>query len=231
MKDQTKHALLEKAAIQLEDQSPAAVLDWAFTHYPKITLACSFGAEDVALVDMIYKLKPQIDIFYLDTDFHFEETYATRDLLMDRYKQARFIQVKPELTPDEQTELHGDKLWQTNPNQCCNIRKVQPLQKVLGKYDAWITGIRRDQAPTRAHAKKVEFDAKFGLVKINPLADWNWEDVWQYIKQNDVIYNPLHDLNYPSIGCFHCTQPVTEGQDLRAGRWVHTQKTECGLHK
>jgi phosphoadenosine phosphosulfate reductase len=114
--------------------------------------------------------------------------------------------------------------------QCCAIRKVEPLKRALGSVDAWVTGIRRDQAPTRANSKKVEWDDKFGLVKANPLADWTLEDVWAYIHEHDVPYNPLHDQNYPSIGCTHCTRQVMPGEDPRAGRWAGQEKVECGLH-
>lgn len=226
-----KERLIEEASVEFESRSPQELLKWAIERFPNITLACSFGAEDVALADMVYKINPQVDIFYLDTDFHFKETYETRDRMKERYPGIRLVQVKPKLTPEEQAEKYGDELWKKDPNACCNIRKVQPLTEILGKYDAWITGIRRDQAPTRANAKKVEYDSKFGLVKFNPLASWKWEDVWNYIRENDVVYNPLHDQNYPSIGCHYCTRPVKPGEDPRAGRWSGTDKTECGLHK
>ena len=198
--------------------------------FPKIAFACSFGAEDVVLVDMLQKISPKTDIFYLDTDFHFKETYETRDRIAARYGIG-FIQVKSNLTPEEQAEQYGPELWRKDPNLCCNLRKVEPLTRILAKYDAWITGIRRDQAPTRANAKKVEYDTKFGLVKFNPLASWTSDDVWDYIRRHDVIYNPLHDRQYPSIGCEHCTRPVRPGEDPRAGRWSGFDKTECGLHK
>jgi phosphoadenosine phosphosulfate reductase len=225
-----KERLISEAAKRFEDQPPEELLKWAVETFPSITLACSFGAEDVVLVDMLQKVSPKTDIFYLDTDFHFKETYETRDRLSERYGMS-FVQVKPKLTPEEQAALHGEELWKSDPNKCCNIRKVDPLVEILGKYNAWITGIRRDQAPTRANAKKVEYDVKFGLVKFNPLASWTSEDVWNYIRENNVPYNPLHDRNFPSIGCEHCTRPVMPGQDPRAGRWAGTEKTECGLHK
>jgi phosphoadenosine phosphosulfate reductase len=225
-----KEALAREASEQFESASPEELLAWAVEKFPNITLACSFGAEDVALVDMLQKISPKTDIFYLDTDFHFRETYETRDRLAERYG-IRFVQVKPDLTPEEQAAQYGDELWKRDPNACCNLRKVQPLIRVLGRYDAWITGIRRDQAPTRANARKVEYDTKFGLMKFNPLASWTSEDVWNYIRRNDVPYNPLHDRNYPSIGCSYCTRPVKPGEDPRAGRWSGTGKIECGLHQ
>ncbi|SDO95471.1 phosphoadenosine phosphosulfate reductase [Paenibacillus sp. yr247] len=225
-----KEAFVTKAAEEFENQSPEAILKLAVETFPSLTLACSFGAEDVVLVDMLQKINPNVDIFYLDTNVHFAETYETRDRLEQHYG-TKFVQVLPKFTLDEQAEKFGDELWKSDANQCCNIRKVDPLTDILKNYDAWITGIRRDQAPTRANAKKVEYDVKFGLIKFNPLAGWTSEDVWNYIRENDVIYNPLHDRNYPSIGCTHCTRPVAEGEDPRAGRWASIEKTECGLHK
>jgi phosphoadenosine phosphosulfate reductase len=225
-----KEELVKKASEEFENASPEAVIEWAVQQFPSITLACSFGAEDVVLMDMLHKIDPSRDIFYLDTDFHFQETYETRDRLAERYGM-NFVQVKPKLTPEEQAREFGDELWKSNANECCNIRKVQPLTSILSKYDAWITGIRRDQAPTRANSKKVEYDYKFGLIKFNPLASWTTEDVWTYIRNHNVIYNPLHDQNFPSIGCHYCTRAVQPGEDPRAGRWSGNEKTECGLHK
>jgi phosphoadenosine phosphosulfate reductase len=225
-----KEALINQKAEEFENASPETVIAWAVQTFPNITFACSFGAEDVVLVDMLQKISPASDIFYLDTDFHFKETYETRDRMAEKYG-LKFVQVKPKLTPEEQAAEHGDELWKSDPNSCCGIRKVEPLTRILSEYEAWITGIRRDQAPTRANAKKVEYDTKFGLVKFNPLASWTSEDVWDYIRANDIIYNPLHDQNYPSIGCEQCTKQVMPGEDPRAGRWAGNEKTECGLHK
>ncbi|MEX1028581.1 MAG: phosphoadenylyl-sulfate reductase [Paenibacillaceae bacterium] len=225
-----KESFATEGATQFEDQSPEAIIAYAAEKFPSLTLACSFGAEDVVLVDMLHKISPKTDIFYLDTDFHFQETYETRDRLAERYG-IQFIQVKPKLTPEQQAAEFGDELWKREPNACCNIRKVDPLINILGQYDAWITGVRRDQAPTRANTKKVEYDYKFGLMKFNPIASWTSEDVWNYIRSNNIIYNPLHDQNYPSIGCHYCTRQVMAGEDPRAGRWAGTEKTECGLHK
>ncbi|MBX3349386.1 MAG: phosphoadenylyl-sulfate reductase [Nitrospira sp.] len=217
-----------------EAKSPQDVLAYAIeTYHPRIVLACSFGAEDVVLVDMVHRMNPDIPLFYLDTDFLFPETYATRDRIIERYqlKPAQVIQVKSLLTPQKQAASYGDALWTSNPDQCCQLRKVEPLTRVLQGYDAWITGIRRDQAPSRADAGLIERDQKFRLVKVNPLVRWSWTDVWTYIKIYEVPYNPLHDQNYPSIGCTHCTKPVMPGQDPRSGRWQGSAKTECGLHK
>ena len=225
---------LKTVGQRFEGQSPEAILAYALDRYfPGIVLACSFGAEDVALVDMMYRINPKASLFYLDTDFLFAETYQVRDRIAAKYRLAssQMIQVKSEFTPEEQAVRFGERLWVHHPDQCCQLRKVDPLTKILKNYAAWITGIRRDQAPTRAHAGLIEWDAKFGLVKCNPLAAWSQDDVWAYIKKHEVPYNPLHDQHYPSIGCTHCTGPVRPGDDPRSGRWGTMDKTECGLHK
>ncbi|MDH4081747.1 MAG: phosphoadenylyl-sulfate reductase [Nitrospira sp.] len=217
-----------------ETKQPQDVVAAVIERYRgKIVLACSFGAEDVVLVDMVQRVDPSVPLFYLDTEFLFPETYVTRDRVIERYglKPAQVIQMKSLLTPQKQTEEYGHALWSREPDRCCQLRKVEPLTRVLRGYEAWITGIRRDQAPSRANAGIVEWDQKFELVKINPLARWSWNDVWTYIKVYEVPYNPLHDQHYPSIGCTHCTAPVAPGEDPRAGRWKNFAKTECGLHK
>ena len=227
-------AELNAWSASFETKQPQDVLTAAIERYgQKIVLACSFGAEDVVLVDMVHRINPLVPLFYLDTDFLFPETYATRDRIIERYqlKPAQVIQVKSLLTPQKQAAEYGDALWASNPDQCCQLRKVQPLTRVLRGYDAWITGIRRDQAPFRANAGLIEWDQKFELIKVNPLARWTWTDVWTYIKVYDVPYNQLHDQHYPSIGCTYCTAPVAPGDDPRAGRWKNFSKTECGLHK
>ena len=217
-----------------EARQPQDMLAYAIEKYhPQIVLACSFGAEDVVLVDMVHRINPNVPLFYLDTDFLFPETYTTRDRVIERYglQPAQVIPVKSLLTPQQQVNVYGDRLWERDPDQCCQLRKVEPLTRILKNYDAWITGIRRDQAPSRATAGLIEWDQKFELVKVNPLARWTWADVWTYIKVYEVPYNPLHDQNYPSIGCTYCTAPVAPGDDPRAGRWKNFTKTECGLHK
>lgn len=227
-------AELKRVSDAFESRQPQDMVREAITRFaPKIVVACSFGAEDVVLVDMVHRIDPTVPLFYLDTDFLFPETYATRDRLIQHYalQPAQIIQVKSLLTPEQQAAQHGQALWSTEPDRCCQLRKVEPLTRVLKGFDAWITGIRRDQAPTRANAGLIEWDGKFQLVKVNPLARWTWNDVWTYIKVYEVPYNPLHDQNYPSIGCTHCTAPVEPGEDPRAGRWKNFAKTECGLHK
>ncbi len=225
---------LKAWSASLETKQPQEVVAAAIERYRgKIVLACSFGAEDVVLVDMVHQLDPSLPLFYLDTEFLFPETYATRDRVIERYslKPAQVIQAKSLLTPQKQADDYGDALWTREPDRCCQLRKVEPLTRILQGHEAWITGIRRDQAPSRACAGLVEWDETFKLVKVNPLARWTWAEVWTYIKVHEVPYNPLHDQNYPSIGCTHCTAPVAPGDDPRAGRWKNFTKTECGLHK
>jgi phosphoadenosine phosphosulfate reductase len=213
-----------------ENWKPEQVLRWGLTRFGQsMAVASSFGAEDVALIDLVSHMGSRFRVFTLDTDFLFPETYALIEVIEKRYG-IEVERTRPELTPEEQAEKFGPALWASKPDQCCNIRKVEPLKKQLAGLRAWVTGVRRDQAPTRANTKKIEWDAKFGLVKLNPLADWTWERVWDYIKANNVPYNPLHDQNYPSIGCTYCTRQVQPGEDPRAGRWSGFTKIECGLH-
>ncbi|MFC4765904.1 phosphoadenylyl-sulfate reductase [Effusibacillus consociatus] len=234
MNDQKQFVLSPEKVQELnqamEDSTPQEILRFALETIDNIAFACSFGSEDVALVDMIVKIKPETKIFYLDTDVLFKETYEVRDRLVEKYN-PNLIRYSPLLTLEEQAEKHGDALWASDPNACCNIRKVEPLTRALSTFNAWITGIRREQAPTRANAGVIEVDQKFGLIKFNPLAKWTNKQVWDYILENNVPYNVLHDQGYPSIGCTHCTRPVKPGEDPRAGRWSNFEKTECGLHK
>ena len=165
---------LEPIAEELEPQGPEATLRWMVDQFhPSLYVACSFQQEESVLLDMLHRIEPDIRIFYLDTDVLFDETYETRDRFVERYgfKFERYHNI----TLEEQAKLHGDELWKSKPDVCCSIRKVEPLQRALGSVDAWVTGIRRDQAPTRANSNKVEWDDKFGLVKANPLADWTLE--------------------------------------------------------
>ena len=216
-----------------ESWSAEDTLGWAAEKFPDngVAIASSFGLEDMVLIDMASRLpnpKP-LPVFTLDTDFLFPETYRLIEAVEQRYSLS-VERLYSDLTPEEQADMHGEALWSRKPDQCCHIRKVTPLQKKLGSLRAWVTGIRRSQSPTRAGTRKVEWDAKFNLVKINPLADWSTRYVWEYIQKHNVPYNPLHDRGYPSIGCMHCTRPIRAGQPERAGRWAGFTKTECGLH-
>jgi phosphoadenosine phosphosulfate reductase len=222
---------LERVAARLEHAEPQAILRWAIeTYAPHVTLACSFGgASGMALLDMAVRIDPGIHVFYLDTDLLFPETYATRDAAIARYGIAP-EGFRSELTLAEQAAQYGDELWARDPDLCCRLRKVEPNARALAGRRAWITGLRRDQADTRKDVPVVAWDAKFTMVKVAPLARWDEKQVWKYLVEHQVPYNPLHDRGYPSIGCAPCTRPVRPGDDPRAGRWAGTNKTECGLH-
>lgn len=212
------------------DRDPRDFLNRVYrTFGDGVTLASSFGAEDMILIHLAAEVAPGAEVFCLDTGLLFPETYALIDAVRERYP-IRFRAVKPRLTPDQQAEEFGDALWARKPDTCCQLRKVEPLLRALDGKAAWITGVRREQSPTRANANLVEWDAAHDLVKINPLAHWTEAEVWGFIHAHGVLYNPLHDRNYPSIGCLPCTRPVKPGESSRAGRWAGFEKTECGLH-
>jgi phosphoadenosine phosphosulfate reductase len=213
-----------------EHWKPQQVLAWAFdTFGDRVAISSAFGAEGMVLIDMASHVRRDFRLFTVDTEFLFPETYD----LMERIEQKYGIAIEkvcPLLSPEEQEREHGAGLWNRDPDLCCTLRKIEPLRRKLGELAAWITSIRRDQTIARAGARKIEWDAKFGLVKVNPIVDWTSKQVWRYIHDHDVPYNELHDQNYPSIGCTHCTRAVAAGEDPRAGRWPGFAKTECGLH-
>jgi phosphoadenosine phosphosulfate reductase len=215
----------------LEGQGAEAILLWAKDQFsPDISLACSFGGvSGMVLLDMASRLDLQAEVFYLDTDVLFPETYALRDEVSRRYG-IQPVGYRSRLTLDEQALAHGEALWLRDPDRCCYLRKVEPNERALAGKRAWISGIRRDQSSTRKSVSVVEWDESFDLVKLNPLATWSEEDVWSYIREHDVPYNSLHDDGYPSIGCMPCTRRIQPGEDRRAGRWAGFDKTECGLH-
>jgi phosphoadenosine phosphosulfate reductase len=208
------------------------VLEWAYRVYPvdKIVYASSFGAEAIVLIHIIQQVKPDAHIVFLDTDLHFPETYDVIHKIEQRFPKLQIEKKKPALTLYQQASEYGSALWKREPNQCCHIRKVLPLRETLSTKDAWISGLRREQSPTRANTEFLNKDEKFQNIKVCPLIHWTWDEVWSYIKKHDLPYNELHDHHYPSIGCFPCTQAVTTDGDSRAGRWTGSNKTECGLH-
>lgn len=213
-----------------EQRTPEQVLTWAAGHFgSRIALATAFGAEGCVLVDMIGRLRLPIDVFTLDTGLFFAETQTLWQQLEQRYGLT-IRAVRPELTIDEQAAKHGAKLWERDPDACCAMRKVQPLQGFLKGLDAWVTAIRRDQTGARRSADQVETDARFGLIKVNPLAHWSEDEVWRYLSEHDVPISPLYARGFRSIGCWPCTSAVGQGEDTRAGRWRGKTKTECGLH-
>jgi phosphoadenosine phosphosulfate reductase len=217
-------------AQELEEKSPDEIIRWAVGEFgEKLGLATSFQVDSSMLIHLFTRATEDARIFYLDTEALFAETYMVRDRLIERY-DIKPVRYRPALSLEDQARVYGDKLWETNPDLCCELRKVQPLKLALSGLLAWMTGIRRDQAATRSHARVVEWD-KRGLVKINPLVRMTEKDVWAYIMEHKVPYNPLHDQGYPSLGCTYCTRPVKPGEDPRAGRWSGTGKVECGIHE
>lgn len=207
------------------------IIDEALARYAgNIALACSFGGPSgMVLLDMIAKRDASVPVYFLDTGLLFDETYALVDRVRERYG-IEPIAVRPELTVDGQNARYGEALWARNSDACCALRKVEPQQRFLANYDAWITGIRRDQSASRTNVGILSRDDTTGLAKIAPLADWTSNEIWNYVVAHDVPYNPLNDRGYPSLGCTHCTRAIAPGEDPRAGRWSGTDKLECGLH-
>lgn len=205
-------------------------LTWSLmTFGDRVAQVTSFGPTGMVLLDHLARLSPGIKVITIDTDFLFEETYALREQVQRRYPIQLDIR-KPALTPTGQAERYGPALWQREPDRCCYLRKVVPLQAALSNLDAWFTGLRRDQSPTRASLPLISWDSQYDMVKLNPLAGWSRGQVWQYLLDHRIPYNPLHDRGYASIGCTHCTRRTPTGADERAGRWVNTAKIECGIH-
>ena len=220
---------IARANAELETASAEEVLRWAVTKFGRgLTMATAFGAEGCCIIHMLAKIDPTVRIFNLDTGYQFAETLDLRERLLARYGIA-VEYFRPELTVEEYEAEHGGPLYRIRPDQCCHDRKILPLRRAVEGYTAWISAIRRDQTEHRAKAGVVQWDAKFRLVKVNPLLNWTKSDVWRLILTNEIPYNPLHDRGYPSIGCQPCTAPAGEG-DERQGRWAGTTKKECGLH-
>jgi phosphoadenosine phosphosulfate reductase len=219
----------DAVADELEHRSARAALEWLFetfgeAHY----IACSFQKTSSVTVHLATEINPAARFFYLDTDVLFPETYETRDRFAEHFGVA--FDSYRDITIEEQAAIHGDELWKRDPDACCGLRKVEPMRRALSSVDAWVSGIRRGDSSTRATAPKFAWDQRFGLWKLNPLADWSESDVWSHVREHRLPYNPLHDRGYPSIGCTHCTQPVAPGADPRDGRWVGTAKSECGIN-
>jgi phosphoadenosine phosphosulfate reductase len=211
---------------------PQDVLRWAVRHFhPRLLMATAFGAEGCCIIHLLADVEPTTTVINLETGYQFPETLALRERIKDRYG-IEVEYVRPELTVAEYEAEHGGPLHVHRPDQCCHDRKVLPLRRALERLRprAWISAIRKDQTADRAVAGVVQWDAKFNLVKVNPLLNWTKKDVWKFITDHDVPYNPLHDQNYPSIGCWPCTRAVQPGEDDRAGRWAGKVKKECGLH-
>lgn len=221
---------IQAAARELASAPPQTILRWATdTFGSKLTMATAFGAEGCCLIHMLAEIAPALRIFNLDTGYQFAETLQVRERIKQRYG-IEVEYVRPELSVAEYEAEHGGPLYRHRPDQCCHDRKLIPLRKAIVGYEAWISAIRRDQTTDRAAAGVVQWDAKFNLIKVNPLLTWTRKEVWTFILKHDIPYNPLHDQGFPSIGCQPCTAPVGADGDERAGRWAGTGKKECGLH-
>ena len=220
---------VEQLADEFETRSAQDLLAWAVDRFEgRIMLTCSWQMQSSVLIDMLHQLGANIRVVELDTGLLFPETYETRERLVAKY-DLELERIDPRETVEEQAESEGPDLWRRDPDRCCALRKVEPLERSLVGMDAWITGIRRAQSVTRRDAKVLELDPR-GVVKVQPLAGWTDEDVKGYLFAHDVPYNPLHDRGFPSIGCTPCTRAIRPGEDSRAGRWADAEKTECGLH-
>lgn len=228
MNETDLQALAERAGAELEGASALDLLRWTDENFGGNYVVAS-NMQDAVLVDLASKVRPGVDVLFLDTGYHFVETIGTRDAVEAVY-DINVVNVTPENSVAKQDELFGKDLFAREPSECCRMRKVEPLSKALRGYTAWVTGIRRVEAPTRANAPLISWDKAFGLVKINPIAAWTDDEMQAYIDANDVLVNPLVFEGYPSIGCAPCTAKPVEGADPRSGRWAGTSKTECGLH-
>ncbi|WP_446225155.1 phosphoadenylyl-sulfate reductase [Nocardia sp. IBHARD005] len=223
-------ALAEQGAAELgPDASPADLIAWTDKVFGNGYIVAS-NMQDGVLVHLAAQTRPGVDVLFLDTGYHFAETIGTRDAVEAVYG-VNVVNVAPEASVAEQDALLGKDLFARDAAECCRLRKVVPLKRSLSGYNAWITGIRRVEAPTRANAPLISFDEAFGLVKINPIAPWSDDEMQAYIEANGILVNPLVEEGYPSIGCAPCTRKPEPGSDPRSGRWAGIAKTECGLHQ
>ncbi len=218
-----------------EESSTQTVIQWSLDRFAdqRMVLSTGFGMEGCALIEMYAAHKKPLDIIYLDTGFFFRETYELIERLKARHPHLNFINRGTTLTPEKQAALFGDELWKRDPDLCCQLRKVDPMREALKEVDVWVTALRREQSANRAGVELVEWNWKYQVVRISPLAEWSRQEVWDFVKSQQVPYNELHDKDYPSIGCTHCTRPVVGSAGnhySRKGRWAGSAKTECGLH-
>lgn len=214
---------------RFESADPRDIVRWAVdTHGEGLSVGASFGgASGMAILHMVAKLKPNVHVFVLDTDYLFEETHETMRRSTEALALSNVNIYKSKLTHEEQARQFGSALWMRDPDACCELRKIEPNRRALEGKTAWVSGLRRDQSEGRADTPIVSWAPKFGVVKLNPLATWTEKDTWNYIIENKIPYNPLLDQGYSSIGCYNCTVPGVQG---RAGRWQGFDKEECGLH-
>ena len=225
------HTRLAALNAQFEPRSPKVVLNWtADTFGDDLVQGTGFGPSGIVIMHMLADLQPGTTVFYLDTDLLFPETYELKDELAETV-DVDVTRVHGGLSLEEQARQEGEELWNQSPDRCCHLRKVKPLKNFLEDKRAWITGLRRDQSPSRADAPILKWEPQYSVLKINPLAPWTRKQVWRYLFDHDLPYNPKHDQGYPSLGCVPCTEPVDDADGYsRDGRWSDSDKTECGLH-
>ncbi|GAA4388917.1 phosphoadenylyl-sulfate reductase [Tsukamurella soli] len=221
-------AIAQRGAAELGDADALTLLRWTAATFGDDYLVAS-NMQDGVLVHLAKQVQSRPKVLFLDTGYHFPETIGMRDAVEAVY-EVDILNVTPERTVAEQDSAMGKDLFARDPGECCNLRKVVPLRATLAGYPAWVTGIRRVEAPTRAKAPAISFDEGFGLVKINPIVAWSDEQMQDYIDEHGILVNPLVDEGYPSIGCAPCTAKPAPGSDPRSGRWAGRAKTECGLH-
>ncbi|MBV9163574.1 MAG: phosphoadenylyl-sulfate reductase [Pseudonocardiales bacterium] len=221
--------LARRAGRELDAAPAQEIVRWAVQTFGA-RFAVATSMQDAVLVHLVSRVAPGVDVLFLDTGYHFAETLGTRDAVAATY-DVNLITVTPRQTVAEQDASYGPQLHDRDPDWCCWLRKVAPLDRTLAHYDAWITGLRRAEAPTRASTPVVSYDAQRGKVKISPIAAWSDADVEDYIATHGILINPLLTVGYPSIGCAPCTRAVAVGEDPRAGRWAGSAKTECGIHR
>lgn len=221
--------LAEQASAELADATAQQALQWAVEQFGD-DLIVAANMQDAVLIDLATAVKPDVDVLFLDTGYHFAETLGTRDAVTTAYPRIRLVNARPDQTVAEQDAEYGPRLHDRDPNLCCQLRKVVPLRTVLADYSCWVTGVRRVDAPTRAGTPVVMWDERHSLVKVNPIAAWTDEEFNDYIERFGILQNPLVGEGYLSIGCAPCTVKVAPGADPRSGRWAGTAKTECGLH-
>ncbi|MET8810674.1 phosphoadenylyl-sulfate reductase [Streptomyces sp. NPDC004549] len=226
--DEELRRLAERAGRELEEASAPEILRWAVDTFGERFCVTS-SMEDAVVAHLASRVRPGVDVVFLDTGYHFPETIGTRDAVA-AVMDVNVITLTPARTVAEQDAEHGPKLHDRDPDLCCALRKVQPLEAGLTGYQAWATGLRRDESPTRANTPVVGWDAKRRKVKVSPIARWTQDDVDAYVTEHGVLTNPLLMDGYASVGCAPCTRRVLEGEDARAGRWAGRTKTECGLH-
>ncbi|MGH3825398.1 MAG: phosphoadenylyl-sulfate reductase [Pseudonocardiaceae bacterium] len=221
--------LSRRAGRELESAPAQEIVRWAVQTFGA-RFAVASSMQDAVLVHLVSQIDPGVDVLFLDTGYHFAETLGTRDAVAATY-DVNLITLTPHQSVAEQDGSYGPRLHDRDPDLCCGFRKVAPLNRALARYDAWATGLRRVEAPTRTGTPVVSYDAKRRKVKIAPIAAWTDADVERYIAEHNILVNPLRSAGYPSIGCAPCTRAVTEGEDPRAGRWAGSGKTECGIHR